>query len=45
MVHVFNNKRNYYAIGYREENKVCYSYMEIFAVYFMVLDHSIDKLL
>lgn len=45
MVHVFNQKHNYYAIGYREENKVCYSYFEMFAVYFMVQNHSIDKLL
>lgn len=42
MVYVFNYECNYYVIGYREENKVCYLYMEIFVVYFMVLDYLID---
>lgn len=45
MVYVFNYKCNYYVIGYREENKVCYFYMEIFVFYFMVLDYLIDKFL
>lgn len=45
MVYVLNNKCDYYVIGNREDNKVCYLYLEIFVRYFIVLDYLKYKLI